>query len=273
MARAVVAGLTVGTIGLVAALAPAIGAAEGGEAPITVKVGIDAPAAFNFGISPMPLPVSDPGETELKLAAEVTPSTGAGIPPGIKEARFGLDRSIDLEPGGPPVCRWPTIESGIQIDAAGTSECPRAVVGHAEATIEITLAESAPIQIPSKGKVYNGGTRRGATDLLVELQIPDPIGSTLHLLVPVRSVGRGRIGSEATFTAPTLAAGAGFFLSFRLDLKRGFRHQGGERGGYVNAECRDGKLTATFAAAFTDGTQYAEDSVRACSPNATTPSH
>lgn len=271
-ARAVVVALTVGTIGLVAALAPAIGAADGGESPVTVQAGMEAPAEFSFGISPMPLPASDPGATELDLAVEGSPPTNDGIPPGIKEARIGLDRSIHLEPHGPPVCRWPAIESGIQIDAAGKSECPRAFVGSAEAMIEFAFAESTPIELPSKGKVYNGGTRRGATDLLVELQVPEPIDSTLPLLVPVRPVRRGRIGSEATFTAPTLASGDGFFLSFKLDLKRGFRRQDGERGGYVTAECRDGKLAATFATVFTDGTQYAQESVRACAPDPTTSS-
>jgi hypothetical protein len=266
MARAVVAALTVGTIGLVAALAPAIGAAAGGEAPITVKVGIEAPAEFDFGISPMPLPARDPGATELQLAVAESPHISDGIPPGIEATRFGLDRSIRLEPHGPPVCRWPTVESGIQIDAAGASECPRAVIGRAEATIEFALDETNPFKVPSTGKVYNGGTRGGATDLLVELLVPAPFESIIRMIVPVRSVPRGRIGSEATLTAPTLAGGAGFFLSFRLDLKRAFGRGGGERGGYVNAECRDGQLAATFAAAFTDGTRYAQESVRACSP-------
>lgn len=266
MARAIVATLTVGAIGLVAALAPAIGTAAGGEAPTVVKVGIEGPAEFDFGISPMPLPGRDPGATELQLAVEESPHISDGIPPGIEETRFGLDRSIHLEPHGPPVCRWPTVEGGIQIDAAGASECPRAIVGRAEATLEFAFDETNPFKVPSKGKVYNGGTRGGATDLLIELPVSEPFESTIRLIVPVRSVRQGRIGSEATFTAPTLAGGAGFFLSFRLDLERGFRRKDGERGGYVNAECRDGKLAATFAAAFTDGMQYAQESVRACSP-------
>jgi hypothetical protein len=265
-ARAVVATLGVGMIGLTAALAPAVGDAAGGEAPVTVKVGDETPADFDVGISPTLLPPNEPAATEFRLSVEEHPRFfGDGVPPGITEARFGFDRSIDLEPHGPPVCRWPTVESGIQIDAAGNSDCPSAVVGRAEATIEFAFAETMPINVMSRGKVYNGGTRRGATDLLVELPVTAPLDSTVRLIVPVRPVRRGRIGSEAAFTAPILAGGSGFFLSLKLDLKRGFRDQDGERGGYVNAECRDGKLAATFAAAFNDGTQYAQESVRACS--------
>jgi hypothetical protein len=265
MARAIVAALGVGMIGLTAALAPAVGDAAGGEAPVTVKVGDETPADFDVGISPTLLPPNEPAATEFRLSVEEHPRFfGDGVPPGITEARFGFDRSIDLEPHGPPVCRWPAVESGIQIDAAGNTDCARALVGRAEATLEFAFDETTPFKVPSTGKVYNGGTRGGATDLLVELLVPAPFESIIRMIVPVRSVPRGRIGSEATLTAPTLAGGAGFFLSFRLDLKRAFGRGGGERGGYVNAECRDGKLAATFAAAFTDGTQYAQESVRAC---------
>jgi hypothetical protein len=262
-----VAALAMGTICLTAALLPAMGAAEGGETPTVVKVGNEAPADFNFGISPTLLPAGDPGATELRLDVEENPGVfPGGIPPGIREARFGLDRSIHLEPHGPPVCRWPAIESGEQIQTAGPSECPRAVIGRVEATIEFALAENPPIQVPVTGKVYNGGTRPGATDLLLEMALPAPIFATLQLLVPVRVVGQGRIGSEATVTVPTLVGGYGFLIGLSLDLRRGFSVDG-ERGGYVTAACPDGKLMATFAADFTDGTQYAQPSVRACTPH------
>lgn len=264
--RAVVALLAVGLIGLTAALAPALGSAADGEAPATVAVGNEAAAELNFGIAPTHLPSSDPGATELELGVAVDAAPfGSEIPPGIEEAKIGLDRSIRLEPHGPPVCWWPAIEGGIQIDAAGASKCPRAVVGHAEATIEFVFPESTPLKLASMGKVYNGGTRHGATDLLVELPVPAPMGGAVQLIVPVRPLQHGRIGSEATFSAPTLSDGDGFFLDFELDLKRGFRRDG-ERAGYVNAECRDGKLLATLTAVFTDGTKDAQKASRACSP-------
>jgi hypothetical protein len=260
-----VATLAVGTIGLTAALAPALGSAASGEAPVTVTVVDEAPANFDFGISPTLLPPSDSEATELELAVEENSlALGGGTPPGIKGAKIGLDRSIRLEAGDLPVCRWPAVESGIQIDAAGKSECPRAVVGRAESAVLVAYPENTPIRVSSKGKVYNGGTQGGLVYLLVELPMSAPISSTVRILIPVRPVRRGRIGSEAIFAAPILAAGNGFFLNLQLDLKRGFR-QDGERSGYVGAECRDRKLTATLDAVFTDGIEYGQEAVRACS--------
>jgi hypothetical protein len=259
--RATVVALAVGTIGLTAALAPAVGGAAGSEMPGTVAVGNEAPAWFTFGISPTLLPAGDPGATELKLAVEESPSVG--IPPGIEEAKFGLDRSIRLERGDLPVCRRPGVNFP-QIESTGADLCPQtAVIGHAEAAIEVAFPESRPLIDSTTGKVYIGGTRRGVPNLLVALPTADPIGGMVAVLVPVRPVRGGRIGSEMTFTAPTLLGGDGFFLNFQLELRRGFA-EGGERTGYVTAECRDGKLTAQLDVTFTDGTQYAQESSRAC---------
>jgi hypothetical protein len=257
--------LAVVAIGSTAALAPAVVNAAGGETPVTVTVGDESPAIFSFGISPELLPASDPGATKLRIHLEESGFFGPGTPPGIEEARIGLDRSIRFEPGTLPVCRWPAVESGVQIQAAGPEECSGAVVGRAEATVVFAYPESPPIRIPIKGKIYSGGVRHGTTYLMVELPVGPILNGTVRLIVPVRPVGVGRIGSEATIRMPNLGEGAGRLLKLDLELKRGF-DQNGERSGFVTAECRDGKLAATLATVFTDGTQFAQESVRACAP-------
>lgn len=265
-ARAVAVALGVMTIGSTAALAPAAAAVEGGETPAPVAVGDEAPANFYFDISPRLLLATDPGATELKVWVEASPPIGAGegLPPGIHEARIGLDRSIRLDPGNLPVCRRPGVNFP-QVDASGAELCPRAaVVGRAEATIEVAFPEAKPIILATKGKVYIGGTRGGVPQLLVGMPVEGPIGGTIAFLLPVLPVRGGRIGNELAFTAPALAGGDGTFLSLQLDLRHGFIDRG-ERTGYVTAECHDRKLVATLAVTFIDGTQYSEDAVRACS--------
>jgi hypothetical protein len=245
---------------------PAAGVAAGGEAPVTVVTGFEGPAWFNFGISPKLLPAGDPGATELKLELEESPPIGSGdgIPPGIAEATFGLDRSIRLDRGDLPVCRMPGLNFP-QIDASGAELCPRAaVVGHAEAVIEIAFPERESLILSTEGNVYNGGAVRGVPILLVALPTENPVGGRVAFVVQVRPIRSGRIGSELTFKIPTLFGGQGLFRSFKLDLERGFTDHG-ERTGYVTAECRDGKVKATLAAVFTDGTQYSQEAVRACS--------
>ena len=98
---------------------------------------------------------------------------------------------------------------------------------------------------------------------MVELSGGAPLSGTLQMLVPVRSIGQGRIGSGATVTMPKLSGGSGVFLSFNLELTRAFTRDG-ERLGYVTADCRDGKLKATSTMVFTDGSRYSQESIRAC---------
>lgn len=258
-ASAVMTALTVTATTMFLAM-PAMGDAAAGEAPGPVAVGNEGPARFIFHISPRLLPARDPGATDLRLTFEESPSIGSGI----AEAKFGLDRSIRLDRGDLPVCHMPGINFP-QVDATGVDLCPRAaIVGHAEALIEVALPESKPIVLSAHGNVYVGGTRLGVPILMVDLPVGSPLGGRVAFLAPIRTLGYGRIGSEITFTVPTLAGGHAFFLGFGLDLQRGFTDHG-EPTGYVSAECRNGKVKATFAAVFTDGTRSSGKSARACS--------
>lgn len=254
--------LVVGVVGMVVALVPVAGIAAGGEGPIYAGVGEPA-AEFDFGLSPKRLPSKETASATLKLKVEEVPP--AGTRRGIASATIGLDRSIHLEPHGLPVCRWPALEGGIQIDAAGPDECDRAVVGRAEAKVQFAFPESRPITVPSEGNVYNAGTRNGAIDLLFELPFSQPLNGSLRLLVPVRSVRRGRIGSEMTIKVPTITSGYGMLFELQFELGRTFvRHR--ERAAYVEAKCRGGKLAASMRAVLRDGTAGQEEFVRACTP-------
>jgi hypothetical protein len=88
--------------------------------------------------------------------------------------------------------------------------------------------------------------------------------SPLFLVVPVRQVRRGRIGSEATVEVPTLANGDGMLLDLQLELGRRFKQEG-RSAGYVTAECRGDRLVAAMKAVFTDSTIAEEESTRVCS--------
>lgn len=247
---------------MAAALSPSSGAAAGGEGPITVAVGNEAPVEFDFDISPRRLPAGDPGATELRLGLDEAEYSGAGITPGITTARFGLDRSIELEPGDLPVCRVSGVNASQ--DAGDLAACRPAVVGHAKAEVEVDFPESMATKVPVVGNVYNGGVARGAHELLVELPIAAPVGGIVWIVARTRPIARGRLGTELTLTTPMLVGGSGVFLDLELDLRRGFTHDG-ERVGFVGAECRDRRLLATYAATFGDGTRFEGDSTRVCS--------
>jgi hypothetical protein len=252
-ARALMVALAVGMVGMTAALVPAIGAAAGGEAPLTVLMPVEVPANLEFQVSPKRLPPDEPGPTRLTIGVEVNPTQTGEAPPGISEARIGLDRSVGFEPRGLPACRWPGVEGGIQIDSVG-DECARAVIGRAEGSILFTFPDNAPITVPGKGTVYSGGVRRGGTALLVAIPFSNPLSGILRLVIPVRPVRDGQIGSVATIRVPKLGGGYGMLLDLHLELERRF----------VSARCRDGKLLATLGTVFTDGTEGSAESTRAC---------
>jgi hypothetical protein len=153
----------------------------------------------------------------------------------------------------------------VQVDSAGAAEtdCRRSIVGRAEAKIMLAYPENKPITVPGRGIVYFAGDRPGGSELLVAIPFGMPMSANLDLIVPIRSVSEGRIGSEATVNVPEIASGYGLLRSLRLELGRVYSRDG-ERVDYVDAECRRGKLRAALSVELGDGTEARGESIRAC---------
>jgi hypothetical protein len=262
-ARVRLATLALIVVGLGAVLAPAIGSAAEGEAPVTVTVSGEVPR-LQFAVTPSRLPPDLRTAATLKLEAEAM-EPSSGIPQGLSTVTFDLDRSIGFEPRGLPVCSWPAVQHHLQVDAAGPGECPRAVVGHGDAKIEFFFPETEPIKVTAPLKVFNGGIVGGVLELLIEIVLPSPVAGTVNFVAPIRRVRHGRVGSEATFEMPILSSGQGKLLGLDLELGRSFRQEG-RPAGFVTARCRDGKLVAAMTELFTDGTTATDESIRACTP-------
>src|ERR1700761_4494937 len=173
-AGAIVAVAMAATIVAVAALAPAMSDAVGGETPVTVTVGFEEPI-FDFGISPTALSSTEPTAVGLKVNVENRSASDGGPP--LREVTVGLDRSIAFEPRGVPVCAW-AAGSEVQIDSTGRSECPRAVIGEGVVKVLVAFPEEAPILLSSHVRAYNGGERRGAQRVGVEAKMGQPIQGT-----------------------------------------------------------------------------------------------
>jgi hypothetical protein len=262
-ARGRVATLAVAMVGLGAVLAPALVSAAEGEGPVTVAIG-EGVAALDFDVTPKHLAPDLPTPVTLDLGIEELPGAYSGPPPGLSTVTLDLDRAIEFEPAGLPVCSWPAVQHHLQVDAAGPGECPRAVVGHGEATIEFAYPENDPIKVPAPVKVYDGGIVGGALELLIEIPVAAPLSGTIRLVAAIRRVQRGRIGSELTIVMPTISGGHGMLLDLQLELGRSF-NRGGGPAGFVTAKCPRGKLAASMTAVLTDGTEVADESIRACS--------
>jgi hypothetical protein len=258
---AAVASAMVGLV-LVSAAGPVARAASAGEVPVTVGVEAEPSASLEFDLAPKRLPPRGRQVAKLTIGVDA-PQWDGGQPLGVTSATIGIDKAVELDPIGLPVCRWPASE-GIQVDASVAEEksCRRAVVGSAEATFVFAYPENTPISVRVRGTVFNGGAR--ATVLQVELPVGPVLNAKVDLSVPVRPVSEGRIGSQAMIKVPGIAGGNGFLTSLRFELGRAFVRDG-ERVDYIDAECPNGKLVASLAAVLGDGTDAREESTRACS--------
>jgi hypothetical protein len=252
-------GMALALVALVALLV-SVGSAEAGESP-AVSVGDGSVASMEFAFAPKRLPAR--GAQIRKLVLGVEESDPGGIPPGISQVTFGIDKGIQLGSPGLPTC--PSKKSRIQVDATASeeAECRRAVVGRAEAKILFAYPENDPITVISRGSIYNAGLRPGGGDLVIELPVGMPLSATLRLVVPVEAVSKGEGGSEIKVKFPKIAEGYGLLRSLRLEVGRSYPGAGG-RVNFVDAGCRGGKLGATLNAALGDGTRLPVESIRAC---------
>jgi hypothetical protein len=260
-ARVIGAFFVSATLGMTAMFVSAPGSAAEDGAPPVVTIGDEPAAALDFGVTPHLLPEDRRVPVRLELGADV--EGAAGIPSGLATMTIAVDRSIEFEPGDLPVCRWPAVEYHLQVDAARSGECPRAVVGHGMARIEFAFPESEPIIVPAPVTVFNGGMADGALELLIEMRVTQPLDGTVRLLAPIRHSHRGWAGTEVTIEMPTLSGGAGMLLELQLELGRHFRDEG-RSSAFVTARCRHGKVAASLSAAVTDGTSVVGESIRAC---------
>ncbi len=101
------------------------------------------------------------------------------------------------------------------MDSAGPREmdCRRSIVGRAEAKIMLAFPENDPITITGRGNVYFAGDRPGGSDLFIQLPFGVPLSANLDLIVPIRSVSEGRIGTDLTVKVPEIASGYGLLRS------------------------------------------------------------
>jgi hypothetical protein len=243
---AIVASLAVAFVA-VAALAPALGAAAGGEEPTTVQVN-PLPLYLNIGISPKVLPVGAETPATLRLHAADPPYEDGSGWAGFSTMTIDLDKSIHLNAGAFPTCGRRLLEADLDLEERVPSQCEKAIVGRSQAKLFINPPEQIGLKDPASGVIYNGGARGGVTHLIVELPFESP-GESAWVTV--------LIGKGATTGFPRFEEGFGALYEFSLELNRK---------GFVTAECTTGKITDLLAATFRDGTKAHEELIRACSP-------
>lgn len=256
--RAVIAALGLIGIFVFVGLGSSAAAAAGGEVPLTAKVEGEVPVGFSFGVTPRRLPASEGGVTRLTLDLAVTRPLYEGTWPGLAMIEIGLDRSITVEPRGLPVCHRLGAEAGPRIAPVRFHACAGAVVGRVQGDVYFNYPEQSPFLASGAGRIY----RAAGKSLLLEIPL-DFANESVWLVANVRPARKGGQGSEMTIKVPAISGGFGTLTHLDLELGRTFGRDG-ERIGYLEASCHDGRLTASQSTRLTDGTEGRSESVRAC---------
>lgn len=189
-------------------------------------------------VRPRRLGAKVPTPMSVRFSSQVAAGeTPPAVFPRLREFNLEADRHVNVDVGDLPVCRV----LGLPVTPPPWHHCERGVVGRGKMTVLYSIPEGgSPPPISSELVVYNGGLRKGMTNLWVRAYLPFPRPNTSLTRMKVKRVRDGRYGLEMSVSPPRLAAGLGSLVSFDLTLNRKI----------LSATCPDGHLNARGSAFF-----------------------
>lgn len=252
-------------LGILAAGAVVVAlAASGPVAAESVVVGDGPPLTTELKITPKALPRRTVAPAGLRFSARLPVKSASGAPmPAAKEITLLLDRNIELDFAGYPLCESHGLESQPGPSPDLPDGCKQAIIGWGSASYLIRFPDSEPVAESSRLFLVNGGRSGGSWMLFAHTYIRVPVPAMIVSTIKIRPVRSGRYGSEATITIPKVAGGSGSLthMSFKLDKR--FQRDG-RKVSVVNAKCPDGKLSLSTTTTFADGSRAHDDSARPC---------
>jgi hypothetical protein len=222
------------TAALILTLVVSLGAAKTASAvSVSIPPLPHLVASMAAEVSPKKLPPGEFAPVTWSLFGKFATSDG-GHPPALREVEVNIDRDVKLNTKGFPVCRAAQLEE--QDSKAAKEACRAAFLGEGKATVEIASAEGAPVRLPSRLLVFNGGERGGTAKLLIHtfLAAPSPTAAIARV-----SVQRRGAGLHAVSKLPVIADGMGSLIDFKFTLGKTRSHEG-RKVGYLEARCPDG---------------------------------
>lgn len=218
----------------------AVGTAGGATTPIPICLRSDCPGRINFDINsvrttPRALPRRGPAPIGLAVGARIA-TTGDSHPSALREAVIDVDKDIEMDVRGLPICGYRQIAT--RAVAAARERCRRAIVGSGEAEASLLLPGTERMSTRSRLTVFNGGRRGRSTMLFVHgyAQLPRP--KAVVARIEVERIARGL---HSVIDVPAIADGYGSLTEISLKLRRSFFHRG-QRKSFLSARCPDGKF-------------------------------
>jgi hypothetical protein len=230
--------IVIAAVAGVVALSAGVAYVSAGETTV-VKVG-NLVLAFGGKISPRALPRKTLAPIAFQLSLKIASGDGSH-PPVARTLKGEIDRNVALNTRGVPTCRASQLLS--RTSSAAKATCKDSLIGQGFAEAEIEFPEQPPFTARGPLLLFNGGTTRSRTLLLVHVFANAPAPTAFVTFVYVTRVHDGQYGLKIESHIPEIAGGSGSLIRLGLTGQKtfAFKH---EQQGYYLAQCPTGTIRA-----------------------------
>jgi hypothetical protein len=218
--------------------------------------------ADNGGISPSKLPRNKQAPISAHIHGEIGTTDGSH-PPAVKTVTVDLDKTIQVNAKGLPVCPAGRLEATTTV--AAKQACPDSIVGFGAGEVEVAFPEQRPLTARGPIVMFNGGVHGGTTVLYIHTYVAIPAPTAVVVTVKISHIHRGHFGLHTVATIPTIAGGAGSATEFEFTVGRTFTYKGRKQS-FLTASCPTGSYYTEGEVLFSDGTTMGLKHVLPCTP-------
>lgn len=206
--------------------------------------------ADNGGVLPSKLPRHEQAPVSAYISGEIGTVDGTH-PPAVKTIKLDIDKTIQVDAKGLPVCRYGQLTN--RPTAAAKGACPHAIVGSGNGAVEVAFPDQKPFTGMGQIVAFNGGVHNGTTLLLFHAYVSIPAPTAVVIKTKISRIHSGHYGLRTLTQIPPLAAGDGSATKFKFTLGRRFTYRGVKKS-YLTASCPTGHYYARGRVLFSDGT-------------------
>jgi hypothetical protein len=216
----------------------------------------------NGGISPSKLPRHGSAPITARIIGDISTSDGSH-PPALRTVEAEIDKTIEIDAVGIPVCTAGQIAS--RDTATAKRACGDAIVGSGDAEVEVSFPEQAPFSATGPLVLFNGGVQGSKTTVFLHAYVNVPAPTAIVTKATITRIHRGRFGHELVAQIPKIAGGAGSATQFNLKIGRQFTYKG-QKKSFLTAGCPTGSWMTKGQVGFDDGTRLAVSHLFPCTP-------
>jgi hypothetical protein len=214
------------------------------------------------GIAPDKLPKRGKAPITARLNGEIETRDGTH-PPAVETLDLDIDRTIEVDAVGLPVCRASRLQSRSSADAKRA--CPAAIVGSGKTEVEVAFPEQAPFRSTGPLVLFNGGVQGRTTTMFLHAYVDVPAPTAVVVKATITRIDSGRFGLHIAAKVPKIAGGAGSATMFDLKVGRKYTYKG-KRKSFLVAGCPTGTWLTKGDVKFSDGTKLGITHPFSCTP-------